>query len=154
MGHNCGECIGLGRLCARCAADAENIAQNAKIIELLRVLSGRNPYDPIMFDMSGLTTSSQNFPAEGGAQIEYVTLTTDTATVVTITLTGGKYGTVGKAIKFNLGANPNPSPIPLNWAVEPVGNVTLTVACAPQPVKAFAVFTLAGAEGGRYPYVD
>lgn len=155
IGGICTACgAGPGHLCRSCERLDMLGGQIAKLIELERVTAGRNPYDPLFVDVSGQTSVAVNFPSEGGAQIEFITLTTDTATVFTITLSGGPYGAAGKSLKINLPANPNPSPIPLNWSVPPVGGITLTVACSVQPVKGYALFTLSGAEAGRYPYVD
>lgn len=131
---------------------AELIGQIQHLIELEEALIGRNPYTPLVVDLSKGTSQTVNLPAEGH-QIETLQVSGDTGVTVKIFLQHqGVLSSGGQLIgQVYMPANSVAPPLVLNCAVPPTG-ATLLITTSGAVVNGSCVVTLARTRPGGYPY--
>lgn len=135
---------------------AELIGQTQHLIELQEALIGRNPYPPIVVDLSKGTSQTINLPAEA-CQIEQIQVSGDTASTTKFFLVSDVYGPTGRLIgQIYMPANAPVPALALNCPVAPGGNQgsnTLIITTSAAIVNGSCVITLSRTRPGGYPYV-
>lgn len=130
---------------------AELIGQTQHLIELNEALIGRNPYDPLVVDLSKGTSQTVFLPAEA-CQIEQIQVSGDTAATIKFFRVTEASGPTGKLIgQVYLPANNVAPPLQLNCPVPPEG-CSLIVSTSGAIVNGSCVVTLARTRPGGYPY--
>lgn len=134
---------------------AELIGQVQSLLDLARFSVGRPPYPPTVATLDTLTAATVTLPAEAHT-IEAVQLSTDTATVCTVTLNDPHAPGGGRVIARIVAPVGVTAPIPVNCAVPPIRNSnnggTLSLTLAPAPAHGSLHVLLTPQAPGGYPY--
>lgn len=131
---------------------AEIIGQLQRMIDLLDASSGRNPYTPIVVDLSKGQSQTIDLPAEAH-QIEAMQVSGDTAATVKVFLQhSGILQAAGQLIgQVYSPASSVAPPLILNCPVPPL-RAALTITTSVAMTNGALVITLARVRPGGYPY--
>ncbi len=130
---------------------AELIGQMQHFIDLQEALIGRNPYDPLVVDLSKGTSQTIYLPAEAH-QLELVQVSGDTAATIKLFRLDERSGLSGKLIgQVYMPANSVAPPLALNCPIPPEACQLIITTSAPV-VNGACVITLCRTRPGGYPY--
>lgn len=130
---------------------AELIGQTQHLIELQEALIGRNPYMPLIVDLSKGTSQEIYLPAEAH-QIETIQVSGDTAATIRFFLVTDAAGPAGKVIgQIYMPAQSVAPPLVINCPVPPEA-CQLIIATSAAITNGSCTITLARTRPGGYPY--
>lgn len=130
---------------------AELIGQMQHLIELQEALIGRNPYDPLIVDLSKGVSQTIYLPAEAH-QLELAQVSGDTACTIKFLRVSERSGPAGQLIgQVYMSATSVAPPLQLNCPIPPEGCQLIITTSAPV-VNGACVITLCRTRPGGYPY--